>query len=154
MSARIPAAGRIIGVDLGAVRIGVAISDSDQTMASGLRVLPRTGDLTADRRALAQIVADEAAVGIIVGLPVSLDGTAGPAARAALAEVDALQAVLGSVAVETTDERFTTVSAQRELRASGRRGKQARARVDQVAAAVLLQSWLDRRRSVAAEPAQ
>ncbi|MGH9135942.1 MAG: Holliday junction resolvase RuvX, partial [Acidimicrobiales bacterium] len=83
---------------------------------------------------------------VLVGLPRSLDGSLGPAARAALAEVDELRAVL-PVPVETHDERFTTVTAHDQLRAAGVQGRARAAIVDQQAAAVLLQSWLDARRS-------
>lgn len=143
----IPTSGRVLGFDLGSARIGVAISDSDQRMASTLRVLSRSGDPAADRRTLALIVAEESAAGAVVGLPLSLDGSVGPAARSTLVEVDALGAVLG-VALDVVDERFTTVAANQALRAGGHRGRSARKRVDAVAATVLLQSWLDRRRAL------
>ena len=79
---------------------------------------------------------------MVVGLPRSLDGGLGPAARLVLDEVDELAAAL-AVPVDTVDERLTTVSAERSLRVQGRKGKARRAVVDQVAAAVLLQTWLD-----------
>ena len=83
---------------------------------------------------------------VVVGLPLSLNGEVGPAARAALEEVAALRDLLEplGVSVETADERLTTVEAQRSLRAAGRSGKSARRMVDSAAAMVLLQSWLDR----------
>lgn len=148
-SAAIGAAGRVVGVDLGSVRIGVAISDRDQILASGLTLLARSGDVAADHAALRDIVTAEDAVGLIVGVPTSLDGTQGPAARAVLEEVDALRTAV-AVPVETCDERLTTVAATRALR-TGIRGRPARARqvrraVDQVAASMILQTWLDRRR--------
>ena len=82
----------------------------------------------------------------MVGLPLSLSGASGPAAKAALAEVAALRALLEplGVAVETADERFTTVEAQRSLTAAGRKGKAARSVIDSAAAMVLLQAWLDK----------
>jgi putative Holliday junction resolvase len=132
----------------------VAISDSHQRLSSALRVLVRRGDLVADRKALALMVSEEEAVGVVVGLPLSLDGSAGVAARAALKEVEALAIVLAGVPVETVDERFTTVAANQALRAGGRRGQKARQGVDSVAAALLLQSWLDRRQSQAAAAEQ
>lgn len=79
---------------------------------------------------------------VVVGLPLSLSGAAGPAAVAAAAEAEALAAVVG-VPVETWDERLTTVSAERALRSGGVRGRAGRRVVDQAAAAVLLQAWLD-----------
>jgi putative Holliday junction resolvase len=79
---------------------------------------------------------------VVVGLPLSMDGSVGPAAEAALDEVGALRQAL-PVPVETWDERLTTVSAERSLRERGVRARDQRRTVDQVAAAVLLQSWLD-----------
>lgn len=136
--------GRVLGVDLGAVRCGVALSDSSQRVASPLVTLPRSADLP---QLLARLAAEEEAVGIVLGLPLSLDGSIGPAARSVLDEVDTL-AEAARLAVELHDERFTTVTAARSLRGGGRRGrrtKQSRQLVDQVAAAVMLQSWLDGR---------
>jgi putative Holliday junction resolvase len=140
----IPASGRVLGFDLGSVRIGVALSDTHQRVASARDVVVRGRDAGADRRGLARLVAEEEAVGVIVGLPLSLDGSVGPAARAILDEVAVLEPVLG-VPVETVDERFTTVAAHQSLRAGGRRGPKARQGVDSIAAALLLQSWLERR---------
>ena len=83
---------------------------------------------------------------VVVGLPLSLSGASGPAAQAALLEVAALREVLEplGILVETADERFTTVEAQRSLTAAGRTGKKARSVIDSAAAMVLLQAWLDR----------
>ncbi len=91
------------------------------------------------------MVRDEEAEVVVVGLPRSLSGADGPAARAALAETSALASVVG-VPVETHDERFTTVTAQRAVTESGMRGAAGRQVIDKVAAAVILQSWLDARR--------
>ena len=95
-----------------------------------------------DHRRIAELVAEEEAVVVVVGLPRSLDGSVGPAARPSLAEVEELAAVL-PVPVVTHDERFTTVTAHEQLRAAGVGGRRRRAVVDQQAAAVLLQAWLD-----------
>ena len=83
---------------------------------------------------------------MVVGLPLSLSGGRGPAARAALHEVEALRQVLepGGITVVTADERFTTVQAQRSLSAARRKGKEARSVIDSAAAMVLLQSWLEK----------
>src|SRR5206468_3309416 len=87
-----PHAVRALGVDLGSKRIGVALSDSGGLLATPYEVITRSGDAVRDRRALLAL-ADEAGVEIIVvGLPLSLDGSVGPAARAALAEAEALRA--------------------------------------------------------------
>lgn len=136
----------MLGLDLGSARIGVAITDTHQRVATGLRVVARGSDVAADRRALALIVAEEEVAGVVVGLPLSLDGSVGPAARTVLVEVELLGPAL-AVPIDTVDERFTTVAANQALRAGGRRGQKARQRVDEVAATLLLQSWLERRQA-------
>lgn len=135
---------RVVGIDLGSRRVGVAVSDPTGTLASPHLVLPRSGDMAGDHRRLAEIVAELGAERVVVGMPLSLDGGSGPAALAAAAEADALAAVVG-VPVETSDERLTTVSAQQALRAGGTKARNQRAVIDKAAAAVLLQSWLDTR---------
>ena len=136
---------RALGLDLGSKRIGVAVSDRTGTIASPLMVLQRTGSRRTDHERIAALVREEEAEILVVGMPRSLSGGAGPAARAATAEIEALASVVG-VPVETTDERFTTVTANRALAESGVRGQARRQVVDKVAAAVILQSWLDARR--------
>ncbi len=139
---------RVVGLDLGARRIGVAVSDSGGVLATPYTVIPRSGDEVADRARIADVVRELAAEAVVVGLPLSLDGSVGPAATAAEAEAVALGQVL-DVPVECHDERLSTVSAERSLAASGVKGAARRRKVvDQVAAAVLLQSWLDSRRTV------
>ena len=140
---------RVLGIDLGTRRVGVAVSDRSGTLASPLVVLQRTGDRDRDHRAIRALVVEEEAEGVVVGLPISLDGTLGPAARAALAEIDALASVVG-VPVTTHDERFTTVSAERPMREMKMRAEQRRRSIDMRAAAVILQSWLDGRAARAA----
>lgn len=140
--------GRAVGVDLGAKRIGVAVSDSAGTLATPRGTITRTGDPERDRRALVDLVAEEAAVTVVVGHPLSLDGTRGPAARAAEAEAEALAALLDDgVTVELFDERLTTVTAHQSLRAAGTKGRHQRAVVDQTAAAIMLTAWLDGKRA-------
>ena len=138
------AAGRVVGIDLGARRIGVAICDSDRTVASPERVLNRSGDQPREHREILDVVAEWEATLIVVGLPLSLDGGVGPAAQAVLDEVEHLRAV-APVPVETYDERFTTVSAERSLAEQQIRGPARRQVVDKVAAAIMLQAWLDHR---------
>lgn len=118
-------------------------------MAMPYGVIERSGDPRADRARVAELVAEVEAELVVVGLPLSLDGGIGPAAAAAMEEADALREVL-DVPVECHDERLTSVTANRALSAAGLTGRRrARARragaVDQAAAAVLLQSWLDTR---------
>lgn len=135
---------RVVGIDLGSRRIGVAVSDPGGVLASPRAVLERSTSRSCDHLAIRAVVDEVGAERVVVGLPLSLDGRAGPAARAALEEVDELRAVL-TVPVEVHDERLTTVSAERSLRSAGVRHKAGRRVVDKVAAAVLLQSWLDGR---------
>jgi len=141
--------GRAVGVDLGARRIGVAVSDSAGTLATPRGTIVRSGDPERDRRALAALAREEEAVVVVVGHPLSLDGTRGPAAVAAEAEAAALEGLLGphEIRVELFDERLTTVSAHQALTAGGTRGRDQRALVDQTAAAVMLMAWLDGRRA-------
>ncbi len=141
------ASGRVAALDLGARRIGVAFSDSGRSLASPWGTIERSGDPVRDRSAVVHAVQEVEASTLVVGLPLSLSGEVGPAATAALQEVAELRALLEplGVSVETVDERFTTVEAQRSLRAAGRTGKAARKVIDSAAAMVLLQSWLDHR---------
>jgi putative Holliday junction resolvase len=134
---------RALGVDLGSRRIGVAASDPGGILASPIRVIERGANHRADHAELASLVAETGAAVVVVGLPLSLDGSRGPAARAVLQEVDELRATL-PVPVEVIDERLTTVAAGRALRAAGVSARDQRRVVDQAAAAVILQSWLDR----------
>ncbi|MGH8985672.1 MAG: Holliday junction resolvase RuvX [Acidimicrobiia bacterium] len=136
---------RVLGVDLGSRRIGLALSDPSGAVATPHRVLERSGDPTADHRTITVVAREAGADRIVVGLPLSLSGDVGPAARAVLDEVEALRAEAGEgMRVETHDERFTTVVAEQGLRASGARRRRRRAVVDEAAAAVMLQSYLDR----------
>ncbi len=139
---------RVLGVDLGASRIGLALSDPTGTVAIPHSVLHRSGDPDADRRAIVAAAREAEAGTIVVGLPVSMSGRKGPAARAALAEVELLRALAEpfAISVDMHDERLTTVIAQRQLTAAGVKGRARKQVVDEVAAAVMLQSYLDRRR--------
>jgi putative Holliday junction resolvase len=133
---------RALGLDIGSRRIGVALSDSAGTVATPYEVVDRSGDRGHDHLRIAALVDEAGADVVVVGVPLSLDGSIGPAAQAVLDEIDQLRGVLGAEIV-TWDERLSTVEAQRSLRAGNvRKGKRRRV-VDQVAATVILQSWLD-----------
>lgn len=144
MSVLLTVTRRVLGVDLGSRRIGLALSDTTGTIASPHSVLARSGDPTADRRTMAAVAVEVEATLVVVGLPLSMSGERGPAARAAEEEAAALGELL-DVPVVTFDERLTTVSADRALAAARVRGSARRRVVDKVAAAVMLQAWLDRR---------
>jgi putative Holliday junction resolvase len=133
---------RALGLDLGTRRIGVALSDSAGAVATPLDVLTRSNDRMRDHARIADLVDEAGAEVVVVGLPLSLDGSVGPAARGVLDEADELRARL-DVSVVTWDERLSTVEAERRLRAAGVKGPKGRGVVDQVAATVILQSWLD-----------
>lgn len=135
---------RALGIDLGAKRIGIAVSDRSGTIASPLLVLQRTGSVAQDHKRIAALVVEEEAERVVVGLPLSMSGEMGRAAQAAVAEAEALATVVG-VPVETYDERLTTVTADRALMEFKMKADARRRVVDKVAAAVMLQAWLDGR---------
>lgn len=135
--------GRLLALDVGERRIGVAVSDPTGTLARPLTTIVRASR-QADFQAIAQVVDDCAATRIIVGLPLSLDGTEGPQARRVRRYAEHLaQAV--SVPIEFWDERYSSVMATDILRVKGQhRGRrQERGAIDAAAAAVILQSYLD-----------
>jgi putative holliday junction resolvase len=138
--------GRRLGIDVGAVRVGVALCDPDGVLATPLLTVPRDLEGGADLRVIAGLVAEHEAAGVVVGLPRTLAGREGVAAEAARAFAVALADVL-DVPVELSDERLTTVVATQQLRARGVKGRKQRAVVDQAAAVAILQGWLDARRS-------
>lgn len=139
----LPSAGRLLAVDPGAVRTGLAVSDPGQAIASPLDVLP-----AARRPQLAQriieVAAREEAAGILVGLPVSLDGRIGPQAQGVLKLVRAIR-TRTPLPVRTLDERYTSQAAHAALGEAGIRASDQRGKVDKVAAAILLQAYLDSR---------
>jgi putative Holliday junction resolvase len=147
---------RSLGLDLGSKRIGVAISDRTGTIASPLQVLQRTGSVRRDHAAIAALVAEEEAEIVVVGLPLNMNGSVGPAAQGVLAEVDALAKVLGTtvpgVPVTTYDERRSTITADRAMMEAKLRAPARRKLVDKVAAAVILQNWLDAQASSSGSP--
>lgn len=132
--------GRLLGVDLGTRRIGLALSDPAGTTATPFRTVARSDD-DLDAGALAEIAREEGAQEIVLGLPLRLDGTRGSAAEAAEVFAERLRAT--GLGVHLWDERLTTAEAEKRLR--GMEGRRRRQVVDQVAAAVILQSYLDAR---------
>ena len=143
---------RVLGVDLGEKRIGLACSDPSGVLASPLRVLLRSGDPVADRVAIVEAAQEAEAQVIVVGLPRSLSGREGPAARGARGEAAALVELAdraGGIRVELHDERFTPRDAQKALSAGGRSTRRQRDMIDAAAAAVMLQSYLDAARGAA-----
>jgi putative Holliday junction resolvase len=137
----VPETGRVLGLDLGDVRIGVAISDPDRRLAVPFGTV-HTG-APADLKAIAELVREHEVTLVVVGHPLMLSGEAGTRARHAEEFAAALWQVL-SVPVELHDERLSTVEADKTLREAGAGSRDRRAAVDRSAAAVVLQSYLDR----------
>jgi putative holliday junction resolvase len=140
-----------LGVDVGKVRVGVAVSDPEGILATPLLTLQRDltteGDRTpTDISEIARLTAEYEAVELVIGLPVTLAGREGPAAAEARAYADAVGRAIAPVPVRLSDERMSTVVASRRLAERGVRGKRQRAVVDQAAAVEILQSWLDTQR--------
>ena len=138
--------GRVIGLDLGSRRIGVAVTDAGQTLATPAVTINRAASREADHLAIAGVIKEYGAVGLVVGLPISLSGETGPAAVGVLQEVRELRSAV-EVEVETVDERLTTVAAADSMRAAGLRTRRHRQVIDQAAAAELLQTWVERRKA-------
>ena len=130
---------KILGIDVGDARVGLALSEGDGP-AAPLRTVAAKGALTA----IADLVREEGVDEIVIGLPLSLDGSEGPSAKKARRFAAELRRQV-SCAIAFVDERFTTSAAHRELGASGVRHRDRRAVVDQVAATLLLQTHLDAR---------
>ncbi|GAA3901674.1 Holliday junction resolvase RuvX [Actinoplanes auranticolor] len=143
--------GRRLGVDVGKVRVGVALSDPDGILATPLVTVPRDmgaapDAVPGDIAQLVRLVGEHEVVQIVVGLPVRLNGEEGPAAIDIRAYAGRLERAVGSVPIVLADERMSTVVATRRLAERGVRGKRQRAVVDQAAAVEILQSWLDAQR--------
>jgi putative Holliday junction resolvase len=132
----------VLGIDLGSKRIGIATSDRSGTIATPHTVLKRCGSMGGDHRNIAKMVVEEEAEAVIVGLPLNMDGSEGKAAQAARVEAARMATVVG-VPVHVHDERLTTVEADRVLMEQKMNAQARRRVVDKVAAAVMLQSWLD-----------
>ncbi|MFW0784926.1 Holliday junction resolvase RuvX [Gordonia sp. CPCC 206044] len=138
--------GRRLGVDVGSVRVGVAVCDPDGILATPVETVQRTTEGDGDIRRIAALVEEYEAIGVVVGLPKTLRNESGAAADAAREFGGRLAARIAPVGVEYHDERLTTVTATQALRASGVKAKSSRAVIDQAAAVAILQGWLDTRR--------
>ena len=137
------AVGRLIGLDIGDVRIGVAVSDPLGIVATPKAVITRTSD-AADAEAVAEAVREANAVTIVAGLPLNQHGEVGPQAEKALAFIEMLKETI-EIPIETIDERFTTAIAHHALAQGNVKSKKRKGKVDQVAAQQILQTFLDRR---------
>ncbi|MER7012141.1 Holliday junction resolvase RuvX [Saccharopolyspora sp. NPDC000359] len=140
-----PGPGRRLGVDVGAVRVGVALSDPAPMLATPLITLKRDEAGGSDLAQLAALVTEHDVVEVVVGLPKTLAGRHGTAAEIAQSYGSALAERIEPVPVRFADERLTTVTASRMLSKRGVKGKKQRAVVDQAAAVEILQAFLDSR---------
>ena len=130
---------RILGVDLGRARIGVAVSDELGMLAHPVETIPASVDAL---KRIGQLVQEKNAERVVIGLPRHMNGSVGTGATEALAFAGKLRALVPCEVI-TWDERLTTTAANRALRASGRKTRDSRAFVDQVAAQMILQGYLD-----------
>jgi putative Holliday junction resolvase len=136
---------RILAIDPGSKRVGVALSDPTATIAQALTTMAAEPAATLPSR-IARIARDNEAQRIVVGLPKRMDGSHGPEAKAAQHLAAAIRTESG-LPVELVDERLTSVAAERSLIAGGMRREKRRLSVDRVAATLMLQAHLDRRRA-------
>ncbi|MGY2085151.1 Holliday junction resolvase RuvX [Blastococcus sp. SYSU DS0539] len=138
--------GRVLGVDVGTVRVGVALSDATGTLASPLETLRRAKS-KADLDQLAALVAEHEVTEVVVGEPVHLSGASGSSAQDAADYAQELADRIPDVPVNLIDERLSTVTAASHLREGGIDSRRQRAVIDQAAAVVILQQYLDSRRA-------
>jgi putative pre-16S rRNA nuclease len=140
--AHFPPRGALLGLDLGSKTIGVAVSDPDRKLAAGVETIART-NFTADARRLLALAIERAAVGLVLGLPVNMDGSEGPRAQSTRAFARNL-AKLTDLPIALWDERLSTAAVERELIAADVSRAKRAAVIDQHAAAYILQGALDR----------
>lgn len=138
---------RALGLDIGSARVGVAISDPTGCVASPIAVLDAR-ELERDMRALINLAEDYEVENLVVGLPLTLGGEEGPQAADIRDTAERFATALG-VPVEYYDERHSSTEAKRSMRAAGMSEKEQRGSLDKVAAAIVLQGWLDARRTKA-----
>lgn len=144
-----------LGIDVGSVRVGLAVSDPDGILATPLETVARAAAATdgdqppPDMLRIARLVRDLDAVEVVVGLPITLAGKEGAAAALSRKYAADLAKLIDPIPVALTDERMSTVAAARRLSERGVRGRRQRAVVDQAAAVEILQGWLDARRRMA-----
>lgn len=134
--------GKLMGVDFGDKRTGLAISNDGQTIASGVTQIS-VGGMQKTAEAVAKIAEERGAVGLVVGLPVNMDGSHGPRARHA-EKFAGILANLVTVPVAMLDERMTTMAASRYLNETDTRGKKRKSVIDTLSAEIILQNALDK----------
>jgi putative Holliday junction resolvase len=137
---------RCLGLDLGSKRIGVALCDPEERVATPLTVVERSKSRSHDQANIARLVEEYEVEAVVVGLPLNMSGKVTAAAQSAREETEQLRAALG-IPVHLYDERLTTVTANRSLMEMEMKADARRRVVDKVAAAVMLQAYLDHRRN-------
>ncbi|GGW34083.1 Holliday junction resolvase RuvX [Streptomyces xantholiticus] len=145
--------GRRLAIDVGDARIGVASCDPDGLLATPVETVPGR-DVPAAHRRLRQLVDEYEPIEIVVGLPRSLSGREGPAAKKIRGFARTLAQGVKPVPVRLVDERMTTVTATQGLRASGVKSKKGRSVIDQAAAVVILQNALESERASGVAPGE
>src|SRR5262245_47058053 len=138
----LPPRGALIGLDLGSKTIGVAASDPDRRLATAVKTIARKA-FTADARRVLELAAERRSVGIVLGLPINMDGSEGPRAQSARAFARNLSK-LTELPIALWDERLSTVAVERELIAADVSRAKRAAVIDQHAAVFILQGALDR----------
>ena len=143
-----------LGVDVGSVRVGLAASDPGGILATPVETIQRDLESAADQAMIAAAVLEHEVLEVVVGLPRSLSGGEGPAAKGVRTYATALAARISPTPVRLVDERLTTIDAHRTLRASGMAGRAQRSVVDQVAAVLILQAALDAEKASGLPPGE
>ena len=133
---------RSLGIDLGTRRIGVAMSDSSGTIASPLTVVTRSASHHQDHKKIQELIDEYEVECVVVGMPLSMSGKIGPAAKSAQDEIEEMKSAL-SVPVYSYDERLTSKTANESMIQANMKAQARRRIVDKIAAAVMLQGWLD-----------
>lgn len=141
----LPPTGRLLGLDWGERRIGVALSDETRTLASPVETLTRRPGRRIPLRPIQTLITEHGVTGVVVGLPLDLDGRETPASGGARALADLVAGATG-LPVVLWDESFTTAEVHAAMRAQGVRARGRREEIDRAAAATLLQRWLDAHR--------
>lgn len=139
--------GRLLGVDFGDVRTGLSVSDVSRYLASGLSTIA-PGSMTKTAEAVAAAAREHAVSGIVVGLPVNMNGSEGPRAEHAKMFVAMLDERVGELPVLLLDERMTTMAASRFLNETGTRGQKRKQVIDTLSAQIILQNALDRLKNI------
>lgn len=139
--------GKLLGIDFGEARTGLAVSDVSRLLSSGIGNV-KGGGLESTVREVAAVVEREKIVGIVLGLPVNMNGTEGPRAERVRSLAEMMQAALPAIPVVLLDERLSTVAASRYLNETDTRGRKRKGVIDTLSAEIILQNALDRLKSL------